>query len=333
MPIAHAARLTDGLRRSGLPAGGAAASSEGARPSMTPNFLIIGAPRSGTTTLYEALRQHPDVYMSPLKEPWFAEFTGDFGPWKGPRDRQPVTDWDSYTSLFSAADGEKAVGEASTLYLYEPDAPGRIARQLPGVRLVAVLRNPVDRAFSNFLEHVQEGREPLMDFGAALRAEESRRERGWAPSWFYRDLGFYGRQIERYQEVFAPSQLRVFLYEDLMKNSDRMFSEIYEFLGIRGDFVPEMPRRLNPSGIPRNQLVHRLATQPNPLRDLLRRAVSAGSRMAIRTWLMTQNLRRPVLDPSLRAELTAGYRDDIEQLQSLLQRDLTHWLRPRDSRR
>lgn len=296
---------------------------------MTPNFLIIGAPRSGTTTLYEALRQHPEVYMSPVKEPWFAELTGDFGPWRGPGDRQPVTDWQSYGSLFAGAREERAVGEASTLYLYEPQAPERIARSLPGVRLIAVLRNPVDRAFSNFLEHVHEGREPLMDFAAALRAEEERQARGWAPSWLYRGLGHYGRQIARFRAVFTANQMRVFLYEDLVRGSEQVFSEMYAFLGVDPEFRPDMPRRLNPSGIPRNRLLHRLATQPNLLRSLLRRAVSEERRLAIRTWLMTRNLRRPVVDARLRAELTEAFRPDIEILQEILQRDLSHWLAPR----
>lgn len=292
---------------------------------MTPNFLIIGAPRSGTTTLYEALRQHPDVYMSPLKEPWFAELSGDFGPWTGPGDRQPLLDWESYRSLFSGAQDEHAIGEASTLYLYEPEAPERIAAQLPAVRLVAVLRNPVDRAFSNFLEHVHEGREPLHDFGLALEAEEERREIGWAPSWRYRDLGHYGRQLERYGRIFPRAQMLVILYEDLMRHSDRTFSEIYAFLGVDPNFSPQMPHRLNPSGIPKNRLLHRLATKPNMLKDLLRRALSEQSRMAIRTWLMTTNLRRPVLEPEIRALLTASYAHDIAMLEAFLGRDLSHW--------
>ena len=129
-----------------------------------PNFLIIGAMKSGTTALYYYLEQHPQVYMSPVKEPNFfcseENSDGDFATRLG-----------AYQDLFRDVSGEKAIGEASHCYLYEPEAAARIQEYITDAKLIAVLRDPVDRAYSHFLHMVRNGSEPLTDFALALREE------------------------------------------------------------------------------------------------------------------------------------------------------------------
>lgn len=294
---------------------------------MKPNFLIIGAPRCGTTTLYEGLLQHPDVFMSPRKEPWFSGFTGDPGPWQGPGDAQPMTGWDAYEGLFAGARSQRAIGEASTLYLWAPAAAERIRAQLPEAKLIAILRNPVDRAYSNFLEHVQEGRERELDFGRAAASEELRLRRRWAPSWGYVELGFYGRQLERYYAQFPQSQILPLLYDDLRDDPGAVFTRIFSFLGVDATFQPVLPPRINEnSGIPKSRLVHAVLTRPNPLRSALRGVLTEAARKSLRSWLLHRTLQRPTLDPALRLQLTERYREDIGRAAELLQRDLGHWL-------
>ncbi len=294
---------------------------------MRPNFLIVGAPRSGTTALYEGLAQHPEIFMSPRKEPWFAAFTGDPGPWRGPGDAQPVRAWSEYEALFAGARGQQAIGEASTLYLWADEAPGRIRESLPDVRLIAILRNPVDRAYSNFLEHVQEGREQELDFARALALESERRRRGWAPSWSYADLGHYAAQLERYFAVFPRERILVLLYEDLKADRAALFSRIFSFLGVDAGFEPALPPRTTEnSGIPKNRWVHGMLVRPNPLRNALRSLLTAAQRRSLRAWILHRTLRRPHLDPELRTSLAAAFRDDIQQTQALLGRDLSSWL-------
>ncbi len=295
---------------------------------MRPNFLIVGAPRCGTTALYEGLAQHPDVFMSPRKEPWFAGFTGDPGPWRGPLDAQPVRDWDEYERLFDGADGFAAVGEASTLYLAYEDAPRRIRESLPGVRIIAIVRDPTQRAYSNFLEHVQEGRERELDFARALAAEPERRRRGWAPSWGYAALGRYGQQLTRYFAEFPREHMLVMLYEDLRERA-ALYGRVFSFLGVDPSFVPDLPQRTNQnSGIPKSPLLHKVLTSPNPLRRALRSVLSDSQRHKVRSWLLNQSLERPQLDPVLRQALTARFRDDILRTSDLLERDLSSWLSP-----
>ncbi len=150
-----------------------------------PNFLVIGATKSGTTSLYTYLKQHPEVYM-PMKEPNFFALEGREPPffrgpegWKEPSQKR-ITDLEGYRTLFAGASGEKAMGEVSPLYLYAPQAAYRIRRYVPEAKLVAILRNPVERAYSAYMHLVREDREPL-GFAEALKEEERRIQSNWGP--------------------------------------------------------------------------------------------------------------------------------------------------------
>lgn len=138
-----------------------------------PNFLIVGAQKAGTTSLHYYLKQHPQIYMRPRKEPHFFEgMHWDF--YRPGRIMLAVTDLADYQALFEGVTDEKAIGEASASYLYSPKAPTLIKRSIPDARLIAILRNPPDRAYSNFLHCVRGGRESIVDFAEALRVEEER---------------------------------------------------------------------------------------------------------------------------------------------------------------
>ena len=167
-----------------------------------PNFFIVGAQKAGTTSLYYYLKQHPQIYMSPRKEPHFFEgMHWDF--YRPGRMALPVTDLADYQALFEGVTDEKAIGEASASYLYSPKAPTLIKRSIPYARLIAILRNPADRAYSNFLHCVRAGRESIVDFAEALRVEEGRIKGNWGPLWHYKQKGFYYAQVKRYLDTFG----------------------------------------------------------------------------------------------------------------------------------
>ena len=166
-----------------------------------PNFLLIGAAKSGTSSLYHYFRQHPQIYMSPNKEPSFFAYEGKAIQLTGPGDqdfhaKRIVTDLIDYQALFGDRTNQPAIGEASILYLYAPDAPARIHHYLPDVKLMAVLRNPVDRAFSSYAHLRRDGRESIADFRLALQEEEARIKANWEHQWHYAQLGFYYTQTE-----------------------------------------------------------------------------------------------------------------------------------------
>jgi len=210
-----------------------------------PNFLIIGAQKAGTTSLYEYLRQHPQVYMSPVKEPHFFTYEGEARP-----SADIVTQWSQYLALFAGAQGHHvAIGEASPSYLHAHHAPERIHRYLPDVRLIAILRNPVERAFSNWVHNVEHGRERL-SFPEALAREEERMRQGAGYVFDYRWKGFYAAHLSRYLALFPRDHLRVYLFDELRAKPAWVMRDLFEFLEIDPDFQARLERH-NVSGIPK----------------------------------------------------------------------------------
>jgi len=284
-----------------------------------PNFLIIGAQKAGTTSLYEYLRQHPQVYMSPVKEPHFFTYEGETPP-----SAEIVTEWSHYLALFSKArEGHVAIGEASPSYLHAEHAPGRIARYLPRARLIAILRNPVERAFSNWIHNVEHGREQL-SFPEALAQEEERMRQGAGYAFYYKWKGFYFRHLSRYLALFPRDQLRVYLFDDLRANPSFVMRDLFEFLEVYPDVSIRFERH-NVSGVPRG-MAGRLFSRIRKLQA----AQQIGKRLmpeAIRRRARSQLLVKPALQEEVRAYLIEVYREDVLRLQDLLRRDLSAWLR------
>jgi len=284
-----------------------------------PNFLIIGAQRSGTTSLYEYLKQHPQIFMSPVKEPDFFVSTGQ------QRSDSPsmVLTMEAYEALFNGVTDEVAIGEASHRYLPSRDARERIAACLPNPKLIAVLRNPVERGYSHWLHNARNGREPL-DFRGALDAEQERLASDPLGRFGYVYTGRYHLHLTGYLQAFAPDQLRVYLFDDLAVDPGAVVKDIFGFLGVDDGFRPKLERHMV-SGLPRGRM--------GQLYDQLRKsagAVKVVKRVVpgdVRDRLRERFLRRPVFPEDVRRHLIACYRDEIHQLEALLRRDLSSWLR------
>lgn len=295
-----------------------------------PNFFIIGAPRSGTSSLYDGLRQHPDIFMSPVKEPWFYSTGERCEPFKGPRDANYYLylSREQYENLFSGVSGEMIIGEASTDYLYSERALERIHREHPTAKLVAILRNPVERAYSHFIQHRRQGREPLENFQEAWEAEEERMRWGWSHYWFYRSMGFYGQQLQRYFERFDRNRLKVVFLDDLQKAPDLVYRELFRFLNVDDSFLPHSTHdKHNAAQIPKNRFLQNLITKPSPLRPLVRCILPRRlrSKILVRILRHRQKVEPPPLDPQLRIELAKHYFEDLGLLETLVHRDLSAW--------
>jgi len=308
---------------------------------MMPNFLIVGAPRAGTTSLWRYLESHPQVYMSPVKEPKFFAFEGEEADFRGPSPEDSpgdtsvpwaITDLEAYRALFDGVTDETAVGEASTIYLYYNEkACERIRHYAPEAKLIAVLRDPAERAYSHFLFMRSHSREPLTDFARALDAEAERVREGWWPAFHYARTGFYHEQLSRYSELFGWDRIRVYLYEDLQADPSGVTRDMFRFLGVDDTFVPDdVSVRYNPSGIPRSERLYALLYSgfrrarpyvephlPNGLRQRVPRVVAT---------LKHRNLDKPRLSTEVRGRLIEEYRDDVLKLQELIGRDLSSWL-------
>ena len=297
-----------------------------------PNFLVIGAAKSGTTSLYHYLAQHPDVFMSPVKEPNFFALEGEKPSFRAPGaderiNRWSITDLEAYRKLFDGAAKEKAIGEASPLYLYSPKAPERIRHYAPEAKLIAVLRNPAERAYSSFLHLVRNGREPLTDFVRALRAEEERIQSNWEWIWHYENMGFYHTQLKRYYETFERGQIRVYLYEDLKNDPIGMLRDVYGFLGVDDSFTPNTLSRYMVSGVPRSRALYAILRKPHPIKSVLKPLLPKGLRRRVLLNLQNRLLVKPPFPAEVRRNLTEAYREDVVKLQELIGRDLSAWLR------
>jgi len=295
-----------------------------------PNFLIIGAAKSGTTSLYHYLKQHPQIYMSPIKEPRFFAFDGIKVDFCGPRDenlnRGTITEIEAYRALFQAVSNELAIGEASPIYIYNSRAPGRIKHYIPNVKLIAILRNPAERAYSSFTGLIRDGREPLTDFAEALRQEETRASNNWSFFWHYKKRGFYYIQLKRYFDLFNREQIKIYLYEDFRDNSLGILKDIFRFLDVDDTFVPDVSLKHNVSGIPRNRAIHIFLAKPNSIKSILERIIPERLRWRMRLGLIHRNLIKTPLRSDVRKHLVQDYREDILKLQDLIQRDLSRWL-------
>ncbi|HUA17641.1 MAG TPA: sulfotransferase [Bryobacteraceae bacterium] len=272
-----------------------------------PNFFIAGAPKSGTTSLYHYLDQHPEIYMSRIKEPhYFASeirlerFSRRLRPrverdaraleeyFKGPmlerRFGGPVTEWSNYVKLFEHADGHKAIGEASVCYLWSESAAGNIRAKIPNAQIILVLRDPVEMVFSLYRHTLRSGstqctlREAIQ-MGLAQRGGELD---VFHP---FLDFGLYHGQVKRVLETFSHDHVRIFWYQDFQAQPLQMLAELFRFLGVDPTFCPDMSKRYLESEQPK--------FLPEP-----------GDRVCLREF----------------------FRPDIEKLAGLLGRDLSDWL-------
>ncbi len=291
-----------------------------------PHFLIVGAAKSGTTALHTYLNQHPQVYMTPEKETNFFAFEGETLQFQGPGDEAintfSITQLERYRAEFEEAEPSSILGEACPLYLYHPSAPDRIQSYIPDTKLIVILRRPIERAYANYLHLVRDGREPHRDFAKALEDESKRIHNNWEWFWHYIQQGFYSSQLQRYFDRFPENQLKVYLYEDLTHNPQALLQDIFNFIGVDPSFLPDMSVRPNKSGMPKNEFMHRLLTQPNPLKAVLKPLFPEG----IRQKIQHNNLGKPKLETQVQQSLLELYREDILRCEALIKRDLSSWL-------
>lgn len=298
-----------------------------------PNFFVIGAPKAGTTALYHTLRQHPEVYLSSVKEPGYFNCDGEPPILPGPAGtylrRTSVWQPRSYALLFAGVTEQRAIGEASPIYLRSALAAHRIKKSLPTSRLIALLRQPAERAYSHYTFMRQHGVELMPSFERALTDENLRLQKGWFSGLHHKTNGYYFSQLSVYYNLFPREQIRVYLYEDWKNTPQAMLRDIFGFLEIDENFMPEL-RLSNVTRQPRSRRLHNLATHPEHFRRLTPFLPESGS-SALFSLLRSVNQKLnlappPPLHPETRSRLTADYREDILQLQGLIGRDLSHWL-------
>lgn len=295
---------------------------------VLPNFLIVGFQKAGTTSVYHYLAQHPDVFVSPTKELNFFSSIVE-RPLIDPKRTGGITSLETYSAVFASGAGRKAIGEASPLYATDPAVPAEIVRLIPAARLIALVRNPVERAYSEYWMRVRDKRE-RRPFETAIQEErEAAGDRPWRQGTStYLATGFYARHLQPYWDRFGTDRLACHLFEDLEADPASVMHDIFRFLDIDPDFVPDTSVRHNASGVAKSRLLQpfmRKTKLSRSVRRMLPRSVGQRALARVEAW-RSRNLTKPLIAPGVRRQLVDLYRADIEILQQRLGRDLSGWL-------
>jgi Sulfotransferase domain len=275
-----------------------------------PNFFLVGAPKSGTTALFEYLELHPQVFVPIEKEPHF------FAP-----DMYAHTTLDytleQYLALFAEAGDRPRIGEASALYLSSKVAPARLKNFCPDAKILINLRNPVDMVWGFHLQTSYSGTHVLGDPRPPMAAAR------------YEFLGFYATQVERYFSLFGRENVHVQLFDDFQKDPRKEFLRVLEFLGLRTDCVPEKLHVANPYKEVRSRWLKTVMDHPPHVVRKLVRSLPRKPYRDLMAWLQRQHSvpsKKPQMAPELRRHLEALYRPEVARLSVLLDRDLSGWM-------
>lgn len=307
-----------------------------------PNFFIIGAGKSGTTSLYHYLEEHPEIYMCPAKEPAYFVYEHEARSYEfadsvmsesfqTQANEETMYTRDEYLAFFDEVKEEKAIGESTPDYLMEPETPSYISRAIPDARIMALLRNPFDAAYSDFLMKQRDGLwQKDKQFLDVLKAEDLENENLRAfPSLIRTRLYHIG--VKRYFDSFSPEQIRIFLFEDL-ENPRQLLDECFKLLQVSRDFEPDVSIKYNTSSSMSSSLL--MHTVEQKLSKSLKKNLKMVVPSAAITWY--QNKRRGMskasqqtgtkCPPEAKEYLRPLFVPSILKLQDLIKRDLAQWL-------
>ncbi len=287
---------------------------------MQPNFFIVGTPKSGTTSLFHYLDEHPEVFMCSKKEPNYFSYQ-DIVQQNLYYVEKGIGNKEEYEKFFEDVTSEKAIGEASVSYLFYEKVPARIKIIAPNAKIIIVLRNPVDRAFSHYLMDKRLGylnisfediiykrvQHPLLDLYYQQFVE----------------LGFYFKQVKRYIDLFGEGQVKIFTNEDLKKDISEVILSVFDFLKISSNLMPDLKKQYNVYQKPRNIFVSYLYSA-RFLRRLARKIIPKNLVGTVKNTLLIKG-QKPKLSIGTRKYLNNLFKDDILQTAGLIDRDLSHW--------
>ena len=295
-----------------------------------PNFLIVGAAKSGTSSLHNYLNQHQDVFMPSyntkgfkVKEPRFfikdlVEHRLHYGVWN----------WEEYISLFDSVKDEKAIGESTVLYLYYYNHSIKNIKKYLGedVKIIIMLRNPVDRAYSAF-HHVSRGFKEQYTFEKALEIEDYRLDLDphLTPMVMYKDMGMYSKMVRAYKNSFK--NVHIILYEDFRDNTEQEMIKTFDFLELNKDENIDFKTRHNVGGKRwKNKYIKYIFMKTNWFRSLLKILIPKKIRYTFRKKMVNISTKEVVeMNVNTRQKLKSDFKEDVQKLSKIINRDVTHW--------
>jgi sulfotransferase family protein len=275
------------------------------RDLKKPSFIVIGAEKSGTTSLFHYLYQHPEIFMPPVKElNYYIVYPEKWSLFQGPdvTFKKACRSQNEYFKMFKDAVEVKAIGEIGHIYLYAPESPVLIRATIGAPKIIAIIRNPLERAYAQFVFHRNLGMEPASTFEEAIEDEDRRVKGGWDPVYHYVRRGFYGQQLVRYYREFPEKNIKVYKFEHFFKHPRTSMAKLYDFIGVDPEFITDITQKYIPGGNPRApEFISTKSTDvpsPKPIKTKTRKL------------------------------LVNIYSDDIRKTQELTGLDLSDWLEP-----
>lgn len=304
---------------------------------VKPNLFIVGQPKCGTTALHQFLDEHPDIFMSPYKEPSYlcSDFHEESDAYHGGQVYFPIRKPEDYMALFADAKDEQVIGESSVNYLYSKTAAREIHTCNPDARIIIVLRNPVDFLYSLYQMNVRRAWEPEPNLKSALAIEDQRRNGKRLPAnvhfpsnLYYMERAKYYEQVKRFVDLFDRNRIKILVYEDFQRDNASAYREVLEFLGVDASFQPEF-RIINPSRSVRNETLNALLRQRWVVRLgylLIPQSKYVWVQRNVLNRLFGNN-RPPPLNTDLSVQLRATFREDVERTAEFVGQDLvSKWL-------
>lgn len=295
-----------------------------------PDFLIVGAQKSGTTSLHHYLKQYSQIFMSPIKEPFFFSFVNNPPNYSDPGSLfEVIYRLEDYINLFKDSETNELIGESSTSYLYMYEETIKNIKIIYGedynkLKIIIILRNPVERAYSQFVMYKRDYLEPS-DFKHAFSLEtiDARLNNNWNIFFDYISVGLYFSQVKAYLNDFP--KVKILFYDDLVKNHAKVMKDLCDFLKI--DYRDDLRLdRHNRSGVPRVDYINKLLNRPSQLKDFIKGFLPGNVRQKIRNKISEINLKPVEMSKQQRKYLSSIYREDINNLSKLLKKDLSKWL-------
>ncbi|MBZ8181850.1 sulfotransferase domain-containing protein [Oscillatoria salina] len=275
-----------------------------------PQFIVLGGHKCGTSSLHSYLDQHPEIYLPAIKGIDFFSREGNPG--------QRITTIEEYQALYQDKSQEQIAGEVSSVYLNSPKACRTIKKYVPDAKLIVVLRNPIDRAFSHF-NVLKETKKRERDFQEIFTEKKVKKN------------GFYAAPLKMYLGEFGREQFKFFLFDSLTKNQQEFFADFFEFIGVDASFMPDTSLILRKGGKIKYNKIERVFQQNNSLKKILKFVVkpftTPKQRLDLSVKMQNAFTKRIQMPSDIRKQLTELYREDILQVQDLLEIDLSHWLK------
>ncbi|RLD27263.1 MAG: hypothetical protein DRI75_09955 [Bacteroidetes bacterium] len=299
------------------------------------NLFIVGAAKSGTTSLYNYLNQHPDVYFPNVKEPnyYAAIESEDSLVYKKPKENvfyhnKIIKDQDNYFSLYKNSYKYKIIGDASPSYLWDTNSSQKIYSDFPESKILIILRNPINRAFSHYLMNIKSGVEKEDDFFKALKRDENTHPKVWGDGkvMLYKELGMYYPQVNSYYDVFDKENIKVIIYEEFFEDTKKGMSSVLEFLEI-SDFNKnevDFDKVYNVYKSPNGKLSKTLLRHRTKF-NFIRRFTPNRLKYFLQNKILFKNSSKPKMGNEAYSYLLRAFQQDIMNLEGLLNRDLDGW--------